>query len=437
MRTLSTSSPRARRRIARYRQQLQASPSTSTTFPMRKQASLWSHLWRFSLVLSALITIFWSWQLMQVFLAGQRAHVSQHDPQLLDLHQAYSALTPDNIEHKILSLSLELQEPGLQKTPDGDPVPKPFTIGIGEPTLYIAYRLENAGLVTSAELFNLYMRVHHLDRHLEAGNYMLSATMTIPELATALQQPSYEEEVVTLFEGMRIEEFAELLAEHFVIEAEPFLEAVRQPQTLNLVDDYSFLADLPEGASLEGYLFPDTYRFPVATDDPEVVIAKFLDNFARKIGGHQLEGSRTGLSRHELVTLASIIEREARLAIERPLIASVYVNRIKGDCTAETGRPFLESDPTVQYPLGNADTGWWPPIQIADYNRVNSLYNTFLYPGLPPGPIANPGLSALQAAYEPAQSVYCYFHTMDIDGRHAFARTYAEHQQNVLRYGGG
>ncbi len=429
--------PPDRQRIVRYRRQLHASQGgTSTASRERQRAGFWSYLLQLGLVLASLTAVVWSWQLAQAFLAGQRSDVPFPTPQLLDLHQAYSALTPDNIEHRILSLSLNLQEPGLQTTPEGDPVPKPFTIGIGEPALYIAYRLERAGLVTNAELFNLYLRVHHLDRHLEAGNFMLTETMTIPELAEALQAPSYEEVVVTLFEGMRTEEFAELLEEHFVIEATAFLEAVRHPQTLTIFDDYDFLADLPASATLEGYLFPDTYRFPVASDEPEEIIAKLLDNFDRKLGDSRLEGSRTGLSRHELVTLASIVEREAQVPVERPLIASVYLNRLTGDCTAETGRPFLESDPTVQYPLGNAEEGWWRPIQIADYNRVNSPYNTFLYPGLPPGPISNPGLSALEAAYAPAQSVYCYFHTSDTEGRHAFARTYEEHQQNMRRYGG-
>ncbi len=420
-----------------YRRRLRTADTVSpSTLPVRLWAAFWQYLFRFGLVLAVLLAVARSGQLAQTFLAGQRTDIAVREPHLLDLHQAYHTLTPDNIEHKLLSLSLNLQAPGLHSTPGGDPVPKLFTVGIGEPARYIAYRLENAGLVTDAELFNLYLRVHRLDRHLEAGNYMLSADMTIPELATALQAPSHEDVVVTLFEGMRMEEFAALLEEHFVIDADEFLEAVRHPQTLITFDDYDFLAELPAGTSLEGYLFPDTYRFPIAADDPEEVIAKFLDNFDQKFGDQGQEGSRTNLSLHELVTLASIVEREARVPVERPLIASVYYNRLTGACTPETGRPFLESDPTVQYPLGNAEEGWWQSIQIADYSRVDSPYNTFLYPGLPPGPIANPGLSALAAAYDPAQSVYCYFHTADADGRHVFARTYEEHQQNTLRYGG-
>lgn len=353
---------------------------------------------------------------------------------LLDIHQAASALTPDNIEHRVLSLSLELQADRLQETPGGDPRPRPFEIGLGEPALYIAYRLENEGFVTDAELFNLYLRVQFLDRYLEAGNYMLSETMTIPELAEALNAPSYEEELVTLLEGMRMEEFAEVLEANYIVSAREFLEAVRNPRSMEIFDDYDFLADLPTDATLEGYLFPDTYRFPVNADRVETVVAKFLDNFDRRLGERGLT-AEPALTPREIVTLASIVEREAVVAEERPLIASVYLNRLSGLCRDEVRGPYLESDPTVQYPLGNAADGWWPSITLDDYDRVQSPYNTFHNQGLPPGPISNPGLSSLDAVRSPANSIYCFFHTAGDEGAHVFAATYAEHQQNTIRYG--
>ena len=99
------------------------------------------------------------------------------------------------------------------------------------------------------------------------------------------------------------------------------------------------------------------------------------------------------------------------LAEERALVSSVYYNRLQGKCDDQIRGPFMESDPTVQYPLGNAANGWWPPIQIEDYALVQSPYNTFLNPGLPPGPISNPGLDSLNAALQPAITVYCFFHT--------------------------
>ena len=378
--------------------------------------------------------LLWGRAVTLAHLDRQIADTDLPSQMLLDVHQTASALTPDNIEHRILSLSLELQADRLQEAPGGDPRPRPFKIGLGEPALYIAYRLENEGFVTDAELFNLYLRVQFLDRYLEAGNYMLSETMTIPELAEALNAPSYEEELVTLLEGMRMEEFAEVLEANYIVSAREFLEAVRNPRSMEIFDDYDFLADLPTDAALEGYLFPDTYRFPVNADRVETVVAKFLDNFDRRLGERGLT-AEPALTPREIVTLASIVEREAVVAAERPLIASVYLNRLSGLCRDEVRGPYLESDPTVQYPLGNAADGWWPSITLDDYDRVQSPYNTFHNPGLPPGPIANPGLSSLDAVRSPANSIYCFFHTTGVDGAHVFAATYAEHQQNTIRYG--
>ncbi len=410
-----------------------------------RKASRWddslhpaTQTWRWMLraaVLAGLgVLLLWSRGVALVHLDRQVADSDLPSRTLLDIHQAASALTPDNIEHWALSLSLEMQADRLLAPPGGDPRPRPFEIGLGEPALYIAYRLENEGFVTDAELFNLYLRVQFLDRYLEAGNYMLSETMTIPELAEALNVPSYEEELVTLLEGMRMEEFAEVLEANYIISAREFLDAVRDPRSMEIFDDYDFLADLPTNASLEGYLFPDTYRFPVNADRVETVVAKFLDNFDRRLGERGLT-AEPALTPREVVTLASIVEREAVVAEERPLIASVYLNRLSGLCRDEVRGPYLESDPTVQYPLGNAADGWWPSITLDDYDRVQSPYNTFQNQGLPPSPISNPGLSSLDAVRSPANSVYCFFHTTGVDGTHVFAATYAEHQQNTIRYG--
>lgn len=381
--------------------------------------------------------LYWAWHTAADFIADQHTASVQTERPLFDIRRISPALTPDSIEHWLLSFRLDLRAEELQVTHTDDARLRPFTIAPGEPALYIAYRLQAEEFIQDADLLNLYLRVHGLDRYLDAGNFLLSGSMTIPEIAAALQAPSYEEVTVTLPEGLRMEEIAMRLEEHFVIDRDTFLQAVSRPREMAIFDDYTFLADLPPDAGLEGYLFPDTYRFPVRAENPDIVLAKFLDNFDTRIGRDRLQGSRTGLAGRELVILASIIEREAVLSEERPLIASVYLNRLDGQCASEVRGLYLESDPTVQFPLGNAEQGWWPPIQIEDYRRVDSPYNTFLYPGLPPGPIANPGLSSLEAAYAPAQTVYCFFHTAGPDGNHAFARTYAEHQQNVTRYGSG
>src|SRR5690606_9890348 len=154
---------------------------------------------------------------------------------------------------------------------------------------------------------------------------------------------------------------ADRLAENEIIDRETFMNAVRAPRTLSIFDRYDFLQSLPEGASLEGFLFPDTYRFPVFASSPEIVLRPFLDNFEDRIGSSKLVGGASGLSGRDLVTLASIVEKEAVQADERPLIASVYVNRLNGRCTNEVGGNYLQADPTVQYAMGSPGNWWWKP----------------------------------------------------------------------------
>src|SRR5690606_30523521 len=202
-------------------------------------------------------------------------------------------------------------------------------------------------------------------------------------------------------EGFRLEEIADRLAENNVMSAEQFLTAVRQPRTLSIFDNYDFLQGLPPEASLEGYLFPDTYRFPVFASSPELIIRPFLENFEDKVGNKGLVGGTSGLSGYNLITLASIVEREAVLPEERPLISSVYLNRINNSCP-DVGGNYLQADPTVQYARGTVGNWWWEPQDISEYQTVISPYNTYLNPGLPPGPIASPGLSAIEATRYPA-----------------------------------
>lgn len=379
--------------------------------------------------------VIWSWNYANEYLAVSSDETLIESNGLWNIHRATAALTPDNIEHWVLSMSLDLQQEELWARPEGDSETQPFTIYPGEPARYISYRLESNGYVSDADLFNLYLRVEKLEHYLAAGNFLLSRDMTMPEVAVALQNASYDEALVTIPEGLRKEQIAARLEENYVIDAESFLKAVDNPRDMTIFDDYDFLFSLPLDQTLEGFLFPDTYRFPINTDRVEIVMAKFLDNFDSKFGSPELPQSGARLPVRDLVTLASIIEREVVLPEERTLVSSVYYNRLEGQCNDEVRGPYLESDPTVQYPLGNAETGWWPGIQIADYERVQSPYNTFINPGLPPGPISNPGLDSLNAASQPAVTVYCFFHTAGPSGAHAFARTFAEHQENISRYG--
>jgi len=208
-----------------------------------------------------------------------------------------------------------------------------------------------------------------------------------------------------------------------------FLATVRQGVGV----EHPLLADRPAGASYEGYLFPDTYRLPVKAT-PEDLISRMLNNMAAKIPANALDlAAAQGYSFHDILTIASIIEREAVVPAERPTIASVYLNRLA------QGMP-LQADPTVQYAMGyQTDTGqWWKtPVTLEEYSQVNSPYNTYLNYGIPPGPIANPGVSSIMAALQPEQTTFLFFMGCGGEGAHLFATDFDTHQQNVAACGGG
>ncbi|MEM7537106.1 MAG: endolytic transglycosylase MltG [Chloroflexota bacterium] len=375
------------------------------------------------------------WVVSNAHLAEQLLGAPQETQGLIDPTAGQGALTPDNIEKQILAYSLRLRENELDIPAGTDPRPQPFVINPGEPARFVAARLEAEGFINDSDLFNLYLRVSGLERRIEAGNFMLADTMTMPEIAESLQNALFEEALITIPEGFRAEEIAERLAEGNIIEPDRFLTAVRQPRTLAIFDNYDFLQNFPNDASLEGFLFPDTYRFPVFASTPELVVAAFLNNFENKMGNDGLIGGRSGLSGRDLVNLASIVEREAVQADERPLIASVYLNRLTGRCITDVGGTYLQADPTVQYARGVVGNWWWKPQSVEEYQNVISPYNTYLNEGLPPNPIANPGLSALEATRNPAATGYCFFLGTGEDGRHVFSQTYAEHQGYIQIYG--
>ena len=341
-------------------------------------------------------------------------------------------LTLETIEDYALELYLRLQEPRLSQPAGDSTTPVRFVVSPGETATQIAHRLEEAGLIVDADLFRLYIQHEGIDARLEAGEFELSPSMTIPEIAQALLQARAREVVVTIPEGLRAEEVAERLEEAGVTDGDAFLALVRggDPASLGL-GPYAFLDDRPEGASLEGYLFPDTYRFPVNAQ-PTEVLRIFLDNFDRRVTPElRQEAAAKGLSLYTVLILASIVEREAVIPEERPLIASVYLNRLAKDM-------YLNADPTVQYAMGyQPDTGqWWKtPVTLEEYRNVISPYNTYLNRGLPPGPICSPGLASIEAVIRPAETDYLYFVATG-DGRHVFARTLEEHQANVERYQG-
>jgi UPF0755 protein len=322
-----------------------------------------------------------------------------------------------------LSLQLLLQEEDILTAAQTASDPRPFKIELGESTASVLQRLEQQGLISSANALRTFLIYKGLDTTLQAGDYLISPSLTPVEIAYALQDAVPSSVNFTILAGWRLEEIAQALPTSGLnITPHEFLIAARSG-VYSLPPEYS----IPSSASLEGILYPDTYRF--RRDVPvNEFISTILGNFEQKLTTDIQDGfTRQGMSVFEAVTLASMVEREAVLPEEMPLIASVFINRMA------IGMKF-ESDPTVQYAIGfnpTQKTWWTNPLSRADL-QIDSPYNTYLYPGFPPGPIANPGLDALRAVAFPAKTPYYYFRAAcDNTGKHLFAETFQQHAGNA------
>lgn len=351
---------------------------------------------------------------------------------LLNVLGGSGSLTPsaslDPIRSAAYGAYLALNRDALETPADPGAEPEVFTIEAGQSATQIAERLAAEGMLTDTTLFLRYLSYYGLDTRIEAGTYRLSGGMNIPELAYQLTEAEPPYATLSIPEGWRREQIAER------IDADPELPfsgadflAATGPGA-SILPGFSFAAEIPEGASLEGFLFPDTYRLAIDSTAQDLV-AQMLETFDQRVTPELPDDlASTGLTLYEIVTVASIVEREARVADERTLIADVYLNRY------EQGM-MLQADPTVQYAMGyQAESGeWWNrSLTQADYTTVDSPYNTYLYAGLPPGPIANPGLEAIRAVIRPADTPYLYFRTTcDGSGRHNFAITFEEHVANA------
>ena len=308
-----------------------------------------------------------------------------------------------------------------------------FIIEPGEAATTISDRLEKYGLITDATTFRYLLRTLGADTSLQAGYYYLRRSMTMDEMAERLQHGWDQTAKVTIPEGLRVEEIAERLLTASESGNEIRLQVVKD-EFYRLVEtggalNYAFLRDRPPSASssLQGYLFPDTYQFPENADAGRVIDI-MLGNFdARVTPELRSQAVAQGKSLHEVVTLASIVQREVRQEEELPIVASVYLNRLAVGMN-------LQADPTVQYAKGKDPEGkWWGHMLQEEAYTAESPYNTFLNPGLPPGPICSPGLAAIQAVLNPAQTNYLFFFAKG-DGTHAFAVTYEEHLENQRQY---
>ncbi len=323
----------------------------------------------------------------------------------------------------LISWQLILREKSLLSPRDPAARPQSFTVELGEPTYQITQRLEAQGLIQDADLFRLYLIYAGLDTSIQAGEYTLSARMSPVEIAHALQDATPSEVTFRILAGWRLEEIAAALpTSGLTFTPQAFLSyAASPPLSLPMIHE------LPPGSSLEGFLFPDRYRLPRDSSIQEF-IQTLLQRFNSQVDAALRDGfARQGLDLVQAVTLASMVQREAVDASEMPLIASVFLNRLAAGMR-------LDSDPTIQYALGfqsDQNTWWKNPLTLEDL-QIESPYNTYLQPGLPPGPICNPGLEALRAVAFPAQSSYYYFRAAcDGSGKHVFSETFEEHQQNA------
>jgi UPF0755 protein len=296
-----------------------------------------------------------------------------------------------------------------------------FIIDYGESLPLVAQRLKQLGLIGDEAAFLHYLQYKGLDQSVQAGEYQIPATLSDVQLATLLQDATPTDAIINVLAGWRMDEVAASLPNTGVeIEPTAFLVLTLHPENGEIPFD-------AEATTLEGFLYPGRYRVPRDTSAREL-IDLMTQQFEQNVSGDIKRGiEKHGLTLYQGLILASIIEREAMKDDEMPYIASVFYNRIALGMK-------LESDPTIQYALGQAaaDGGWWKvPLSAADL-QFGSLYNTYLVYGLPPTPICNPSMAALQAVADPEETEYLYFMAKcDGSGYHNFSVTFEQHVQNI------
>ncbi len=299
------------------------------------------------------------------------------------------------------------------QAPGGAPAPTAFVIAEGDGLGAVARALEARGLIRSALALRAHARLRSIEHRLKVGEYELSPGLSTPEIAAILASGRVRTHPVVIPEGTRAEEIADRLAAEGLADREAFLAVVFDPESPRRL--------AIEGPTLEGYLFPDTYRFAKglpASRIAETMVGEFLEVY------HELRASapESGLSMRELVTLASIVEKETGVPQERPLIAAVFLNRMRLGMR-------LETDPTVIYGIPDFDGN----LRRVHLDDADNPYNTYQIPGLPPGPIASPGREAMRAVLEPADSPYLFFVSRN-DGTHVFSKSYGEHTRAVVHF---
>ena len=286
----------------------------------------------------------------------------------------------------------------------------------GSGSAAIGQRLVAAGVVRDVPTFRTALYLSGQGRHLKAGDYRFDRAMTPFEAIDKIARGDVYVINVTFPEGLTIADMSKIFESHGIGTAASFVEAAKDAALVHDLD--------PAAKDLEGYLFPETYALSRHTDAPKLIklmVSRFDHVFTPEL--RQAAAARN-LTVRQAVTLASIVEKETARAEERPLVAAVYTTRLR------IGMP-LQCDPTVIYAL--TKRGSYSGNIHKDDLSIDSLYNTYRYPGLPPGPIASPGRASLEAAVHPADADYLYFVSRN-DGSHEFARTLDEHNRNVHKF---
>ena len=290
-------------------------------------------------------------------------------------------------------------------------------IPAGTGTSGIAEILTENNLIRSEGVFKIQTRTRGFDGRYKAGEYSLSPSMSMADIMKILVAGKADTIRFTIPEGYDIRRITEKLASEGLINADAFAKEIETGQF-----DYPFLTDAPAGGTrLEGFLFPETYDIYTTANEHDILdimLYQFSKVFTDE---YYARAEELGMSVREVITLASIIEREAQIPEDRPIIASVFYNRMKINMP-------LQSCATVQYILGEQK----PVLSIAD-TKIESPYNTYLYTGLPPGPIASPGADSIKAALYPADTDYMYFLAKG-DGSHAFSSTYEKFLKDKAKY---
>lgn len=285
----------------------------------------------------------------------------------------------------------------------------------GDSVRGIARLLEQQGVIRSRYSFIILAR-RYSNRKLEAGEYYFTSAATPSQIFDTIAAGRIFEVSITVPEGFNTLQVAELLSQNGLVDKDEFIAATKD---ISSIRDFA-----PAAPSVEGFLFPSTYEFPHHVSGQEVIATMTAHFRAEWASLTAADPSADGRSVQQIVTLASLVETETPKASERPLVARVFLNRLK------IGLP-MQCDPTVIYALELAHK-YSPPLTGADL-RYDSAYNTYRHSGLPPGPITNPGEGSLRAALEPAAVDYLYF-VADTQGGHLFSSTLAEHNRNVARY---